>query len=196
MKLLRLGALAVALALTAACGGASPDSCQPACSGRQCGDDGCGGSCGSCVLPATCGPAGSCACVPSCSGKDCGGDGCGGSCGTCGTGTTCGTGGTCQANPPNVILYWYVKDATGAPYACQVGKWVQPELRTTLGAKYPACGTSSTASGAYEIICPPCTPSLCGGPLPPCNCCYTCPATPPAASSEPPCTWDPASLLP
>ena len=29
-------------------------SCTPSCSGKQCGDDGCGGSCGNCTLPATC----------------------------------------------------------------------------------------------------------------------------------------------
>jgi hypothetical protein len=29
-------------------------SCTPTCTGRTCGDDGCGGSCGTCASPATC----------------------------------------------------------------------------------------------------------------------------------------------
>lgn len=55
----------------------------PLCAGRSCGDDGCGGSCGTCAEGLTC-TAGACvACTPSCEGKSCGDDGCGGSCGAC-----------------------------------------------------------------------------------------------------------------
>jgi hypothetical protein len=55
-----------------------------ACGTKTCGDDGCGGSCGTCSNGTTC-ESGTCvgACVPSCEGKPCGDDGCGGSCGTC-----------------------------------------------------------------------------------------------------------------
>lgn len=65
--------------------------CTPNCAGKVCGDDGCGGMCGTCVDPAkpSC-VAGACAaCVPICSGKACGDDGCGGNCGTCGQGQLC-----------------------------------------------------------------------------------------------------------
>ena len=62
--------------------------CQPACSGRECGDDDCGGSCGACAANGRC-EAGLCVCVPSCSGKQCGDDGCGGSCGGCSDGLSC-----------------------------------------------------------------------------------------------------------
>src|SRR5262249_35802144 len=70
---------------------------QPAanlCSGKQCGDDGCGGSCGTCANGVTCtnGQCGGPTCTPSCGTKVCGDDGCGGSCGTCGAGTTCQSG--------------------------------------------------------------------------------------------------------
>ncbi len=62
--------------------------CKPACDGRVCGDDGCGGTCGDCPNGKVCDVAGQCQsppdCVPSCTGKVCGGDGCKGSCGTCG----------------------------------------------------------------------------------------------------------------
>ena len=70
--------------------------CEPNCSGKTCGDDGCGGSCGSCILPQTCNALGTC-CVPNCSGKTCGDDGCGGSCGSCILPQTCSVLGTCCA---------------------------------------------------------------------------------------------------
>ena len=69
--------------------------CTPNCAGRNCGDDGCGGSCGTCTDPIlnTCEPtAGRCIdpqCVPDCLGATCGDDGCGGSCGTCPAGDVC-----------------------------------------------------------------------------------------------------------
>jgi hypothetical protein len=70
-------------------------ACVPACDGKECGPDGCGGTCGGCATGETC-TAGQCvgACVPACDGKECGPDGCGGSCGACAVGETC-TAGTC-----------------------------------------------------------------------------------------------------
>ena len=79
------------------------DDCQPfnpavpACAGKECGDDGCGGSCGVC-------PGGTgcvnfhCSCQSNCAGKQCGDDGCGGSCGTCPGGYVCQNG-LCQCLP-------------------------------------------------------------------------------------------------
>lgn len=60
--------------------------CTPNCTGKECGDNGCGASCGTCADPQTCGGSGTpgtCGCAPDCAGKSCGPDGCGGSCGTC-----------------------------------------------------------------------------------------------------------------
>jgi len=85
--------------------------CIADCDGKECGDDGCGGSCGSCSLPEvcknnTCGSIGILEeieiidpdpqpefapiemeiiplCIADCDGKSCGDDGCGGSCGSC-----------------------------------------------------------------------------------------------------------------
>jgi hypothetical protein len=37
-----------------------PDACQPACVDRQCGSDGCGGSCGACPTGSSCDAAGHC----------------------------------------------------------------------------------------------------------------------------------------
>jgi hypothetical protein len=39
----------------------SPPGCTPACTGRACGDDGCGGSCGTCGTGSACAPTGECA---------------------------------------------------------------------------------------------------------------------------------------
>lgn len=68
------------------CGGCG--SCVPSCAGKECGDDGCGGSCGTCPPGLGC-VAGICQCVPQCQGKSCGPDGCGGSCGECLFGQVC-----------------------------------------------------------------------------------------------------------
>lgn len=83
------------------CGGGGP--CAPDCSGRQCGDDGCGGICGSCAEGQVCIESGAC-CFPDCHGRECGDDGCGGFCGTktdrnagkCEVGAKC-VGGKCLA---------------------------------------------------------------------------------------------------
>jgi hypothetical protein len=75
--------------------------CQPApcaadCTGKVCGDDGCGGSCGTCTAPDVCDAAGQC-CTPDCTSKECGDDGCGGSCGACAEGNYCDATFTCAA---------------------------------------------------------------------------------------------------
>ncbi len=57
--------------------------CVPACDGKACGDDGCGGQCGTCTGTNEQCIDGKCTCVPACVDKQCGDDGCSGSCGTC-----------------------------------------------------------------------------------------------------------------
>jgi hypothetical protein len=57
--------------------------CIPSCAGLICGDDGCGGSCGTCNGGQQICVNGACQCAPACDGKVCGTDGCGGSCGIC-----------------------------------------------------------------------------------------------------------------
>jgi len=68
--------------------------CSPDCSGKECGDDGCGGTCG-----ATKGCGDECAdgvCLfAACDGRECGVDWCGGTCGTCEADSTC-YGGRCH----------------------------------------------------------------------------------------------------
>ncbi len=77
--------------------GNEPDGglCVPSCDDKNCGDDGCDGTCGACDLGFVCGELGQCQCEPDCSGKLCGDDSCGSVCGTCSTGTTCDASGHC-----------------------------------------------------------------------------------------------------
>lgn len=64
--------------------------CTPSCVGKECGSDGCGGSCGSCTPGETkCINYQCVTCSPNCVGKECGSDGCGGSCGSCTEGKVC-----------------------------------------------------------------------------------------------------------
>ena len=64
--------------------------CTPDCSGRECGDDGCGGTCSpGCAANEVCNDDGQCECIPDCLGRSCGDDGCGGSCGSCTDGWFC-----------------------------------------------------------------------------------------------------------
>ena len=83
-----------------------PDLCIPDCTGpdglKECGDDGCGGVCGTCPGAAPNCEAGVCVpevCTPDCEGKECGVDGCGDTCGTCPDGQGCGADGLCQCAP-------------------------------------------------------------------------------------------------
>ena len=70
-------------------------ACTPNCTGKECGDDGCGGSCGSCGTNEHC-SSGSCVC-------DTGYTDCGGTCYT-GTGRCCsGTWDTTRTNPNSYV---------------------------------------------------------------------------------------------
>ena len=76
--------------------------CTPDCNGKECGADGCGGTCGTCDNPELpiCSLQGACVgqCDPTpvlCTINTCGDDGCGGSCGTCGAGESC-VAGNCE----------------------------------------------------------------------------------------------------
>ncbi len=73
----------VAMLLVAACGG--DEGCKPQCDGVECGEDGCGGSCGECGEGTVCLEATCTACdgASNCIGRQCGPNGCGGSCGAC-----------------------------------------------------------------------------------------------------------------
>jgi|GEM_PF-3064757 len=65
--------------------------CEPSCLGKECGANGCGGTCGECDPGESCLGNACIQCVPRCKNKDgsarvCGSDGCGGNCGKLGGG--------------------------------------------------------------------------------------------------------------
>jgi hypothetical protein len=68
--------------------------CQPDCQDKDCGDDGCGGNCGTCTGQESCIDS-LCVCQPDCMGAECGSDGCGGQCGECPANDVCLVDATC-----------------------------------------------------------------------------------------------------
>ena len=72
--------------------------CVSGCTEKQCGADGCGGSCGVCLPGENC-VLGVCMCAPDCLDRECGDDGCGGECGDCGQGLVCDDVGQCMCVP-------------------------------------------------------------------------------------------------
>jgi hypothetical protein len=74
--------------------------CTLDCSNKQCGPDGCGGSCGECEGGFLCNSSGVCEeeslCAPDCMTRICGSDGCGGLCGKCEDGFRCNSSGVCE----------------------------------------------------------------------------------------------------
>ena len=114
-----------------------PGACTPQCFGKACGDDGCGGTCGSCLEGYHCTNSGLCIsddCEPKCAGKICGDDECGGTCGDCGPGMTCTAGGFCTNEP------------------CQ-GDCIGKECGDDgCGQSCGACGPGATCSGSGMCI--------------------------------------------
>jgi hypothetical protein len=132
--------------------------CAKVCEERACGDDGCGGSCGTCSGKTPYCTLGQCvaACTPSCDGLACGDNGCGGSCGKCKDGTTCSpTGKACVPKGFTCDPRYY---ADG--FACDCGCGVadpdcdNPALPvhgcTTRGA---TCDATSTCTGGGTWTC-------------------------------------------
>ncbi|MBM4395413.1 MAG: metallophosphoesterase [Deltaproteobacteria bacterium] len=127
---------------------------MPACLGRACGPDGCGGTCGP-----GCGPGsecddstGTCRCVPYCPGRVCGPDGCGGTCPPgCGPGSECDEPtGTCRCVP-------FCDGRVCGPDGC--GGACPPGCRAGHTCDEPSgtCGCTPACGGRV------CGPDACGG---------------------------------
>ena len=118
-----------AVLLLTACSGSAPThdeaeaGCAADCAGRDCGSDGCGGTCGACAEPLVCDPFGLCVeppdepqgCTQTCeeAGLECG-EVCGVSCGTCtGAQTTC-VDGRCACLPACSVAACEQADGCGA----------------------------------------------------------------------------------
>ncbi|MBM4371861.1 MAG: hypothetical protein FJ098_09415, partial [Deltaproteobacteria bacterium] len=103
--------------------------CIPSCVGKACGEDGCGGSCGTCTGAQESCVQGTCVCQGACTGKACGPDGCGGSCGDC---LDC--------------------DGHAADYLCTAaGTCIDPCCPSCAGK---ACGADDGCAGACIGTCP------------------------------------------
>jgi len=108
--------------------------CQASCSGKDCGSDGCGFTCGVCDANEECNGAGQCQCIPDCDGKECGDDGCGGSCGACGAFEACQSGACVECQP-----------TCGETAECG---------DNGCGGTCGTCDTNETCSAAKACTCP------------------------------------------
>jgi hypothetical protein len=140
----------------------SGPGCTPSCSGKQCGDDGCGGSCGTCSNGESC-TFGVCvsSCTPSCSGKECGDDGCGGSCGTCSYGKTCNSWGQCESSQPSCTSSYCGSSSAvpGSSPSCYCDSQCKSNNDCCPGYDAVCGSSSSTNSGAICSASIPCSSS-------------------------------------
>ena len=123
--------------------------CAPKCDGKTCGSDGCGGTCGTCVVGQACDAAkGLCACKPDCSGKSCGDDGCGGSCGACTGGKAC--------DEKSKDLCGIAKDLETLTLTCPVGSTIAAIKFAEYGTVTGTCPSpqvgACTATGALALM--------------------------------------------
>ena len=110
--------------------------CTPACTGKSCGPDGCGGSCGACAEGEACEDGQCPSCVPACEGVECGPDGCGGSCGFCDAGLACAEG-SCSCTPECMGKECGPDGCGGACGVCQ-GDFECSDAGECLAASYRA----------------------------------------------------------
>ncbi|MBR58247.1 MAG: hypothetical protein CMH54_09520 [Myxococcales bacterium] len=169
--------LAVFVLSLSACGGDnSTAECVPQCESKECGSDGCGGSCGECA-GGSCTADGLCdaLCTPDCEGKTCGDDGCGDSCGECPTGSVCGPDNNCISQcTPSCDGKECGDDGCGGDCGvCEVGTECSASGLCLPGCEPDctgkecgddgcgnSCGTCEEGleCGADNVCAPPCTP--------------------------------------
>jgi hypothetical protein len=159
-------------------------ACTPNCSGKLCGDNGCGGSCGTCTGGKTCNASGQCvsSCTPNCAGKTCGDNGCGGACGTCTGGKTCNASGQCVAStglygvPAGCIVQTYACNPV-SNQNCQAGHACDQDTNGNFVCYPPpndvpkggSCDNQSTfcqgGASCYSGVCTPycCSSADCTG---------------------------------
>jgi hypothetical protein len=131
-------------------------TCQPDCTGKSCGPDGCGGECGSCSEPSFCSTGGQCEpCVPDCAGRACGDDSCGG---RCGAGEVCTASRTSVAyatlgGPPRVHVEGAaIKDPEGLTKILRGVSLIDVGTQFTQRGGVPAMIDRLTATGGSTQI--------------------------------------------
>ena len=128
--------------------GAPPDmgnACTPNCAGRQCGDDGCSGSCGRCAGDQTCTASGVCMAMATCgNGRLDPGERCDGDCPTrcasrgCTTRTLVGSAAQCDARCEEMTVAACVNGDGCCPSACDRGRDSDCSLDCTVLGSWPA----------------------------------------------------------
>ena len=145
----------------------SSNPCVGSCAGLECGDDGCGNSCGTCPAATPSCEAGLCkaaACAPACGSAECGDDGCGGSCGKC------------PAAAPNCVYGLCSADVCSP--ACGAAECGDDGCGGSCG-KCPAAAPNCVSGLCSADVCSPacggaeCGDDGCGGS------CGSCPAAAP-----------------
>jgi len=117
--------------------------CTGSCKDKECGNDGCGGDCGSCAAGQACVAHQCVACEDTCGSKECGPNPCGQSCGECGAGKVCKSGQCVECVPD-----------------C-AGKQCGPD---GCGGSCGECDATETCvAGVCKFVCKPdCTDKECG----------------------------------
>ena len=143
--------------------------CEPACSGKGCGDDGCGGSCGECGCGEEC-EGGVCE-FTACRYNECGDDGCGGDCGECKSTQAICVAGTCECTPACEGLECGADGCGGKCGKCKCGEDCEEGVCVFHACDGLECGDDGCNGSCGECasdqdtcsngICH-CTPS-CGG---------------------------------
>ena len=153
-----------------------PDACQPECEGKECGDDGCGGSCGQCPQDQECLPEGICAFVdyPDCEGKECGPDGYGGTCGECEEGFECTPAGKCEAP---CIGEGESLGPEEEDVPCCEGLTALPHFKTNPGDDCEDMECCFSCDPMEDSVCGACGDGVCGPGENACNC-EDCPCYP------------------
>lgn len=135
--------------------------CTPDCGTRQCGPDGCGGSCGDCPPPTSCDMVlGGCTCTADCAGRECGSDGCWGSCGECPPTQQCSEEGKCGLSTCGHLTTAGCCSGTLLKYCSQDGGAVFVECGENgcgwneADAYYDCGNTGADPSGNAPIECP------------------------------------------
>ena len=138
--------------------------CSPSCSGKECGADGCGGSCGQCPGAQYQCNNGKCLCTPNCSGKECGPDGCGGQCGTCGQYAHC-SGGNCVCDDTACGIACCAPGQTCFQgQCCAPSCWGKECGSDGCGGQCGTCGADSSCQNG-QCVCSfqQCGGTCCGG---------------------------------
>ncbi len=141
--------------------------CSPHCSGKECGSDGCGSTCGPCPTYASC-TNGQCVCADACGTKECGTNLCGEACGTCPSGAYCNQGQcvgctpTCDGKSCGPDTCGNVCGICGPEDKCSSG--VCSACTKSCPTLTPAAASSSTQCVARMDDCNACGPASCGTP--------------------------------